>query len=70
MLIMLTLRKTGEQFLINPESVNEIVPDHTDAGCVVKLKTGKFHFVEESLETITKLLYGKGVREVNGNSCN
>lgn len=68
MLIQLTLRKTGEPFLINPESINEIVPDHTDPGCVVKLKTGKFHFVEESLETITKLLYGKSFREVNGNS--
>ena len=68
MLIKLTLRKTGEAFLINPESINEIVPDHTDPGCVVKLKTGKFHFVEEELDTITKLIYGKGLREVDGNS--
>lgn len=64
MLIKLTIQKTGESILINPEEIGSVEANRFGEGSMIRKLDGQFKFVSESVEEIFKMSQGRlGSRE-------
>ena len=58
MLIKLTISMTGEPTLIDHEEIAMVEINKKGPGSMLVLKSGKFRFVDESIEVITSKIFG------------
>ena len=70
MLIKLTISQTGELTLISPDEIATIEVNRKGPGSMVVLKSGKFRFVDESVESIYRQIFGTNPGQIGNKSEN
>lgn len=58
MLIKLTIQKTGEAIIINPEEIGSVEANKFGEGSMIRKLDGQFKFVSESVEEIFNMTQG------------